>query len=150
MSKKRGTKRLNSGFLLFTLAISSCSNEHSQELAENINLEFELTYQYVIENKPVETDYSDKFSIFKKTNIDAFTSIAYTWHKISLDACELNYRNSRESNKTSYEKMINKSSKNNNLAKPIMNNERPCLGDIYFDNWSNIQNMLLLSYPDLK
>jgi hypothetical protein len=150
MRKIRNNKRINSGLLLITLAISSCSNEHNQEISDNINREFELTYLYVVENLPIKDDYSEKFHIFKKHNKDAFTSIAYTWHKISLDSCELNNSNSRKPNKTSYEKMLNNSPSNSNLSKTVMDNDRPCLANIYFDNWSNIQNMLLLSYPKIK
>ena len=150
MRKLRNSRRINSGLLLLTLVISSCSNEHNQEIADNINIEFELTYLYVANNMPIKADYSDKFSTFKKNNKDAFTSIAYTWHKISLDACELNNSNSHNSNKTSYERMLNNSPSNSNLSKTVMDDDRPCLANIYFDNWSNIQNMLLLSYPEFK
>jgi|TARA_B110000238_G_C15946175_1_gene361167 hypothetical protein len=150
MRKLHNNRRINRGLLFITLAISSCSNEYNQEIADNINIEFELTYLYVVENLPIKDDYSEKFFIFKKLNKDAFTSIAYTWHKISLDSCELNNSNSRKSNKTSYEKMLNNSPSNSNLSKTVMDTDRPCLANIYFDNWSNIQNMLLLSYPEFK
>ena len=56
MRKIRNNKRINSGLLLIALAISSCSNEHNQEISDNINREFELTYLYVVENLPIKDD----------------------------------------------------------------------------------------------
>ncbi len=150
MTNKHTSKKLVQWLLFTCLAVSSCSDKHNREIAENINLEFELTYQYVVKNMPVEIDYSKNFSIIKKNNKDAFTSIAYTWHSISLDACKLTNGNSHESNKTSYEKMIQKSTTNNHLTKTVIDSDRLCLATIYFDNWSNIQNMLSLSYPGFK
>ena len=150
MTNTQNNKILISWLFFAYLTISSCSNDTNQEIAENINLEFELTYRYVVKNMPIKINYSDSFSILKKDNKDAFTSIAYTWHTISLDECELSDSNSHESNKNGYERMINQSPTNNNLSKTIMDSERPCLADVYFSNWSNIQNMLLLSYPNLK
>ncbi len=149
MSNKVNRKILNYWMILTALSTSTCSNEHSQ-LANNINLEFELTYQYVVNNKPVEINYLNDFSIFKKNNKDAFTTIAYTWHTISMDACELSNSSQRISDKTSYERMLSKSPTNSNLSKKIIDSDRPCLADIYFDNWANIQNMLLLSYPYIR
>jgi len=150
MKNKNSSKRIEIWLFFTCLAVSSCSNEHDREMAENINLEFELTYQYVVENMPIKSNYSKNFSIFKKNNKDAFTSIAYTWHSKSLDACELANGNIDESNKTSYERMIQNSTTNSHLSKTILDSERPCLANIYFDNWSNIQNMLSLSYPGIN
>ncbi|MFK7794476.1 MAG: hypothetical protein AB8B89_03930 [Gammaproteobacteria bacterium] len=139
------------GALFFSyLAISSCSNNHDQQIAENINLEFELTYRYVATNMAIEINYSDSFSSMQKNNKDAFTSIAYTWHKISLEECDLSDNSSYKSNKTGYERITNQSPPDNNLSKKIIKNERPCLAEVYFSNWASIQNMLLLSYPNLK
>ncbi len=150
MINSQNHKIFTSWLFFVYLAISSCSNDHNQEIAKNIDLEFELTYRYVITNMHTEIDYSDNFSVMKKNNKDAFTSIAYTWHMISLDECELKDSNSSKSNKSGYEQMINQSPINDNLTKPIMDSERPCLAGVYFKNWSNIQNMLLLSFPSLK
>tara|TARA_R110002096_G_scaffold308856_7_gene503348 strand:- start:1601 stop:2053 length:453 start_codon:yes stop_codon:yes gene_type:complete len=133
--------------IFFTcVAMSSCGNEHSREMAENINSEFELTYRYVVKNMSVETDYSDQFKMFRKHNKDAFTSIAYTWHKISLDECEITGESRNTSNKTGYERMINPSSRDSNFLRIITDDDRACLAEKYFDNWLNIQNMLRLNY----
>jgi hypothetical protein len=150
MSYTQNSRTLNCGLFFLYLAIASCSNEYNHDVAENINLEFELTYRYVVENMAIKVDYSSNFSNFKKRNMDAFTSIAYTWHTVSLDACELTVGNNRTSNKTSYEQITHKPPTNDNLPRTIDDDDRPCLAKIYFDNWANIQNMLLLSYPDFK
>ena len=150
MTIKKSQKILVSSLLFVYLTMSSCSGDHSQEIAENINIEFELTYRYVTVNFITQNDYSDHFTLLKKNNQGAFTSIAYTWHSISLSQCEINESNQRESKKSGYERMTNSSQTNDILSRKIKDSERPCLANIYFDNWSNIQNMLLLSYPELQ
>ncbi len=146
MNIKQNSKVVAGGVFLACLTVSSCSDEHNQEVVDNINLEFELTYQYVVENMPIDTNYSKDFSTFKRLNKDAFTSIAYTWHSISMSECELAVSSNRQSSGSSYERLTQKSSTNSHLIKTIVDKERICLARIYFDNWSNIQKMLSLSF----
>ncbi len=136
--------------MLICFMTSSCSSEHNQQLTENIQLEFELTYRYVVENMPTDSDYSEKFAQIKSSNSNAFTSIAYTWHSLALDACDETDTSQQTSTQTSYERMLKQSPVNSHLAKKIHASSRPCLAHIYFKNWLNIQNMLLLNFPNIK
>lgn len=132
------------------IGISTCSNEHDHNFAENINSEFELTYRYVSKNMPIDIDFSDNLSDYRTSNKDAFTSIAYTWHSISVDACGLANNSNRKTNTPSYEQLIKQSPTDNNNYEQLTEGERICLAKIYFDHWSNINDMLLLSFSKNK
>ena len=134
--------------LLFCICtiISACSNDHDRRIAENINSEFEQTYLYVTKNMHIDIDLSKNLSNFRKSNKDAFTSIAYTWHSISVEACDLAYNRNKKASKSSYERLIQQSHKDNDHFIKVTDSQRKCLAKIYFDNWSNINKMLSLSF----
>ena len=142
------TSRILGVWLFFTILIgSSCSSEQNQIIADNINLEFELTYRYVIQNMSAEGRDSNEFSSFKQNNNDAFTSIAYTWHSIATSECGLADSSKQNSKPSSYDRLAQKSPTNNYLAKSITNKDRACLANIYLSHWPDIQRMLSLSFP---
>ncbi|MDW3094491.1 MAG: hypothetical protein R8G33_02335 [Gammaproteobacteria bacterium] len=132
--------------LCICFTISACSNGHDQSVAKYINSEFEQTYLYVSNNMSVDIDFSNDLSNFRKSNKDAFTSIAYTWHSISIDACGLASSSNKKESNSSYERLIQQSPIDKDLSIKMTDSERICLANIYFDNWSNINNMLKLSF----
>ena len=68
---------------------------------------------------PTDSDYSEKFAQIKSSNSDAFTSIAYTWHSLALDACDETDTRSQAAAQTSYEKMLKQSPVDSRLTKKI-------------------------------
>lgn len=131
------------------LTISACSNEQDHSLAIYINSEFEQTYLYVSKNMPVDIDFSKNLTDFRTSNKDAFTTIAYTWHSISVDACSLTNHSNKKESMSSYERLIQQSPRADNHIREVTDSERICLAEIYYDNWSNINKMLTLSFSKI-
>lgn len=150
MNSQITNKYMQLGLLFLSITLSSCSNENNQNIADNMNNEFELTYRYVMEHMSAVGRDSKEFSSLRQKNKDAFTSIAYTWHSIATNECGLAESSTQQSNPSNYDRLTQKSPSNNYLAKPISNNERKCLANIYFSYWNEIQRMLSLSYPTFQ
>lgn len=138
---------LQAGLFTVCILIGACSNEHNEQITEHVNLEFELTYRYVSKNLPINISYQNDFDTFKSMNRDAFTTIAYTWHSMSMKECEL-VNTQSATQKSGYERMINDLDVDNYLLTNISNQDRPCLAQVFFDNWKSINTMLSHSFKN--
>ena len=134
-------------FLLGIFGLVSCSDKVDLEVSEIIQNEFEKTYQYVVEHLPVESDYRKQIHSLRTSNRDALISVAYRWHTLATEEC-VDKKKSQEKNElTGYERMLKN---DNETANSLINFDlfRHCLGQTYFNNWSEIQNMILFHSPN--
>lgn len=141
---------LKAFLVIAIIAAVTCCDNHSDELIQNIHIEFEETYRYVLENMSVGSDHSDQLALLKHRNNAAFTSIAYTWHSLALKACSLAVGNMQNSSQNSYERILRQTHNDNVLGVEINHTSRACLSKVYFDNWSKIQDMILLNFPNTQ
>jgi len=132
-------------FILIGFTLFSCSNDQEQQTNKIITNEFELTYLYVATHLPIKNNLINNFQDYKKTNPDTFRSIAYTWHTLSINECNINQR-SQPSQRSSYEQISKSSIESNEITIPISESERQCLANTYFEHWKDINKMLTRNF----
>lgn len=141
------------GWITTNLAICSllvaCGDNNQQIMQDYLQYEFISTYQYTVANHSIEDDMSSKFERMKHVNPSALNSIAFRWHNLAVDTCELAQTNSTSSRLNSYEKISGKSIGNEQLIE-ITYDDRNCLAKVYLSHWKQINNMLSLNYPNLQ
>lgn len=137
-------------FALVGLCMSACSNEGQHQMQIHLQNEFIETYTYVTQHYSVKNNLAVNFFNMKSINSDAFSSIAYRWHNLAIDECQISASKSSHSQRSSYEKML--SNKDNKQQIIEINNEedRSCLAKIYRSNWEQINNMLIFNFPNIK
>jgi len=128
---------------------ASCSNDDKQSMQDYLQNEFISTYTYVTTNHPVENNMSSWFTHMNEVNSSAFNSIAFRWHNLAIDICEIYESNRTPSRKNSYEKLLEKNIDDKQFIK-ITTQDRSCLANVYLSHWTQINNMLLLSFPNIK
>ena len=129
-------------FILFSSLHLSCSNQTDSQVSQVFKQEFEKTYHYVIKHKNVDSDYSQKLKLLNNHNKDALTSIAYRWHTYALQECQIEAKTQPFRRASSYEKILNQKTAKTSHSKKIYDQIRPCLAEIYFNSWSEIQSMI--------
>ena len=120
----------------------SCSNQADSAASQVFKQEFEKTYHYVITHKNVDTDYSEKLKLLNKHNQDALTSIAYRWHRHALQACRVETKTKPLKPASGYEKILNRNTASTEDSQKNYDRIRPCLAEIYFSRWPEIQSMI--------
>ena len=120
----------------------SCSNQTDSAASQAFKQEFEKTYHYVIKHKNVDTDYSEELKLLNKHNQDALTSIAYRWHNHALRACQAEAKTKPLKPASGYEKILSQKTTKTRHSEKNYDRIRPCLAEIYFNSWSEIQSMI--------
>lgn len=129
-----------------SLLILSCSNDHESGNDRLFATEFEKNYRAVAQQKTTSQQHMTELTALKKSNFDAYRSIAFTWHSAAMESCQKRTAQAPVTTpKSSYQQLLesNKLSTLNTI--PIDGKTRECIQIFFMRNWDNLNAMIKLN-----
>ncbi len=136
--------------VIFCFFIGACSDSKQRQMQNDLLNEFIETYNYVTKNFSVSEDISSQFEHMKNSNSDALSTIAYRWHMLAQESCQLSNKSINKAQRSSYEKLLGENISNEWLIEVTSEEDRKCLADAYRSNWIQINRMLNFNFPNIK
>ena len=136
-------KRIAIGIV--SLLVLSCSNDHESGNGHSFETEFEKNYLAVAQLK-IDHQQQTELTALKKSNFDAFRSIAFTWHSAAMDFCQQTARQEQFATpKSSYQQLLEADQQSTLNTIPIDSDTRKCIQVFFTRNWEKINAMIRLN-----
>ncbi len=144
ISKFKWTKRMAAG--VASLLILSCGNDHESGTGHLFETEFEKNYRAVAQQKTAIQHHLTELTALKKSNFDAYRSIAFTWHLAALETCQPTTRGQQfTALKSGYQQILEANQPSTLEPIPIDNETRECIQKFFTRNWEKINAMIRLN-----
>ena len=140
----RGIKHI--AISIVSLLVLSCSNDHESGNDHSFETEFEKNYLAVAQLKTAHQQHQAKLTALKKSNFDAYRSIAFTWHSAAMKLCQQNARQEQYTTpKSSYQQLLEANQQSTLSSIPIDSETRNCIQLFFTRNWKEINAMIKLN-----
>ena len=128
------------------LLILSCSSDHESGNDHKFETEFEKNYRAIAQQKTTNQQRLNELTALKKSNFDAYRSIAFTWHSAAMEACQQTVRREQFATpKSSYQQLLESDRQSTLNTISIDSETRECIQKFFTRNWENINTMIRLN-----
>ena len=135
---------LSMGIWFVVTCNSSCSNDHESESDTIFETEFEKNYREIANQNSTNRQYLDRLLTIKKSNFDAYRSIAFTWHSAAIKTCTTDAQRQRtEVPLSSYQQLLDANKPEGSF--PIDSDTRECIHAYFINNLESINAMINLN-----